>query len=77
MWSLGAVISFIGNKGVALFDYEYSVKKWPGGRSSLSTIEYSKELRKLTAYLLSPDPNQRPTADEVVNEARKENRQGL
>ena len=28
------------NQGAALFDYEYSVKKWPGGRSSLSTTEY-------------------------------------
>ena len=93
------------------------MKKWPGGRSSLSTTEYrliifrkpfcspfyrksltdfstqqychdkrgflkivklfSKELRKLTANLLSPKPNLRPTAQEVVNETRKENRQGL
>ena len=40
MWSLGAVISFIANQGANLFEYEYSVKKWPGGRSSLSTTEY-------------------------------------
>ena len=38
---------------------------------------FSKELRKLTANLLSPNPNLRPTAQEVVNETRKENRQGL
>ena len=74
MWSLGAVISFIANKGVHLFKSEQAVKKWPGGKSTLDRSAYSIELRQLTADLLSPTVISRPSAEKMHGECRKGNR---
>ena len=75
MWSFGAVISFIANKGNHLFKSVPNVLVWPGGKSSLDSSVYSIELRQLTADLLNPDMNFRHSADKVNFEANKANRQ--
>ena len=76
MWALGAVLSFIANKGNHLFKSEQHVRTWPGGKSTLNRDLYSIDLRQPIADLLTPTPSLRPTAEKVYNETFKENRQG-
>ena len=75
MWALGAVLSFIANKGNDLFKSEQQVRAWPGGKSTLDRAIYSIDLRQLTADLLYPKPELRPTAEKVNSECLKDNRQ--
>ena len=75
MWALGAVLSFIANKGNHLFKSEQHVRKWPGGKSTLNRALYSIDLRQLIADLLNPTPSLRPTAEKLMSETFKENRQ--
>ena len=75
MWSLGAILVFISNKGNHLFQSEQHVRDWTGG-SPLNHAIYSIGLRALIANLLHPTiPELRPTAEEVERESRKDNRQ--
>ena len=75
MWALGAVLSFIANKGSHLFKSEQHVRAWPGGKSTLNRALYSIDLRQLIADLLNPTPGLRPTAEKLMSETFKENRQ--
>ena len=76
VWSLGAVISFYCN-GVHLFRTPREVKVWPGGKSTLERNKYSIELRQLTADMLFPKSNFRPTASKIVAETLKDNGQKM
>ena len=73
MWSLGAVMSFHCNEE-HLFTSIPSILKWKGGKSTLDSGRYSRNLRQLVADLLSPDPKRRLTAEKVNNETHKNDR---
>ena len=75
MWSLGAVLSFIANKGKDLFESAEQVRRWKGGKSTLDNALYSIDLRQLIADLLCPTPESRPTAKKLISEGQKETRQ--
>ena len=42
---------------------------WSGGESSLNQNDYSLDLRKLVAEMLSPNANSRPSAQNIYDEA--------
>ena len=75
MWALGAVLSFIANKGNQLFKSEQQARAWKGGKSTLDSAIYGIDIRQLIADLLCPTPKSRPTAEEVTSESQKDNRQ--
>ena len=75
MWSLGAVLSFVANKGNHLFKSANELRAWKGGDSLDPATIYSKELGELISDLLRPEPELRPTAEKVTSETIKENRQ--
>ena len=74
LWSLGAVISFRCNKQ-HLFTSFRSVERWTGGRSSLDRRKYGLSLRRLLRHMLSPVAARRPSAQEVLQECRRDSRQ--
>ena len=69
MWALGAVISFIA-KNKHKFNSEYEVRKWDGSYLVLNPRFYSNELVGLTYDLLSPDPDNRPSAEDCFDESK-------
>ena len=69
MWALGAVISFIAN-GEHKFHSEYEVQNWDDRTSVLDRHYYSNELVELTDELLSPDPDNRPSAQDCFDESK-------
>ena len=74
LWSLGAVISFRCNRQ-HLFTSLRSVERWTGGRSSLDRRRYGLSLRRLLRHLLCPVAALRPSAQEVLQECRRDSRQ--
>ena len=74
MWSVGAIMSFICNRGEHLFTDRNSVLTWPGERNALPR-HYSIDLRRLVTDLLHPNPDGRPTALNVCNECTDERRE--
>ena len=74
MWSLGGIMSFWCNVGQHLFADLGKIISWPGGKSTLPK-HYSIELRQLVADMLHPDPQCRPSAEKVLRETKKDNRQ--
>ena len=75
MWSLGAVLSFVANKGNHLIKCACELRAWTGERDSLIPAIYSIALKQLISDLLHPKPELRPTAEKVASETKKENRQ--
>ena len=76
MWALGAVISFMANEE-HLFYTHYKVLTWNGQASPLRHVRhahsqnimtYSNALVYLTDKLLSPDPDDRPSARHCIKE---------
>ena len=68
MWALGAVISFIATHKHK-FNSEYEVRNWRGYEGVLHKNLYSKKLVELTDELLSPDPDNRPSAQDCSDES--------
>ena len=69
MWALGACLSFIA-KHKHKFNSEYEVRKWDGSYHVLNQRLYSNELVELTDELLSPDPDNRPSAQDCFDESK-------
>jgi len=76
IWSLGAFVSFHANRGKHLFATEHSAIRRRTGDYTLDPSKYSEDLIQLVDDMLDPHPSSRPTAAQVVEEARKGNRQG-
>ena len=70
IWSLGATISYVCNQGTYLFKTKDAVKNWPGGKSTLDRNKYPIELRQLTADMMNPMENLRPTAEQIKEKAQ-------
>ena len=68
MWALGAVISFIASHKHK-FNSEYEVRNWDGSYHVLNPRFYHDELVELTDELLSPDPDNRPSAQDCSDES--------
>ena len=68
MWALGAVISFIA-KNKHKFNSVYEVRNWDGSYHVLNPRFYHDELVELTDELLSPDPHNRPSAQDCFDES--------
>ena len=68
IWSLGALVSFFCNRR-HLFQSEYSVRRWPGGISTLDRNKYCFALRQLTAHMMDPDESLRPSAKLIYKKA--------
>jgi serine/threonine protein kinase len=72
IWSFGALISFMCN-GSHLFWSHESVFQWrlkdplPG--------MFSRELKDLVTQMLNPNPKFRPSADYILDETQKDDRQ--
>jgi len=74
IWSLGGIMSFWCNVGTHLFADLGKIITWPGGKSTLPG-RFNIGLRQLVADMLHPDPKCRPSAEKVLQETKKENRQ--
>merc|ERR1712126_775621 len=74
MWSLGNIMPFWCNGGTHLFADLGKIISWPGGKSTLPG-RYTIGLRQLVADMLHPDPQCRPSAEKVLQETEKDNRQ--
>ena len=73
IWSLGATVSYVCNQGRHLFRNEDAVKNWPGGKSTLDRKKYPIGIRQLTADMMNPNENLRPTADQIIDRVTGEN----
>merc|ERR1712168_1237888 len=62
------------NVGEHLFADLGKIITWPGGKSTLPG-NYTIGLRQLVADMLHPDPKCRPSAEKVLRETKKDNRQ--
>ena len=73
MWALGAVLSFFCNRRDPFMNIG-QVARWKGGTGGLFKDEdlerYGDVLRNLTAALLNPIPDLRPTAEKVVEKSQ-------
>ena len=69
MWALGAIISFIANDEHK-FHSEYEVRNWDETYTVLCPFNFSGELVDLTDELLSPDPDNRPSAQDCFDESK-------
>ena len=67
LWSLGAVICFIGNNGIHLFSDQRKVNQ--PVIDPLPNV-FSPRLKSSVLKLLRIDPKERPSADEVYKEAK-------
>ena len=74
IWSVGAVMHFYCSNGKHLFKSDMAVWNWKGGysrRLNQSQQQYSKGLHSLVSGMLDPDPEERPSASQVLLETRK------
>ena len=70
MFSFGALISFVCNKGNHLFRSTDEIFNWQGTEAPVSLI-YTSDLRDIVSDLLRPNYRNRPSADEVCHIAIK------
>lgn len=70
MWSLGAVLSFVCNKGKHLFESNDEVRKLKGMKDPLPK-RFSSSLRGVAIKLLSINPKERPSASAIYKEAKE------
>ena len=75
MWGLGAILSFIANKGNHLIKCACELRAWKGGHSLDPGTIYSIDLKRLIFDLLRPKPELRPTAEQVTSKTKKGNQQ--
>lgn len=72
IWSLGAVTSEYCNNGVQLFQNMNAIARWKGDNSGIPAAGYTAGLHDLLRRMLSPDPKERPSASDVLNECTNE-----
>ena len=61
IWSLGAVMSFVCNNGIHLFNDKYDVMRWLGTEDPLPR-HFNSFLRNIVNRLLRPNYEERPSA---------------
>ena len=66
MFSFGALISFVCNKGNHLFRSTDEILNWQGTEDPVPLI-YTSDLRNIVSDLLRPNYRNRPSADEVCH----------
>jgi len=74
IWSLGAMMSYLCNRRHLFINWQ-QVANWAGGKSTISRVKYSIDLRQLVADMLHPESESRPTAKHIEQECYKNNRQ--
>lgn len=77
VWSLACLIVFRCSRGKHLFGTAQKVRRWKAGKDPFPAHYYSMGLLVLVKAMLSPEPDQRPTAKYVYAEAHKSNRQEI
>ena len=68
IWSLGAVMSFVCNNGIHLFNDKYDVMRWLGTEDPLPR-HFNSFLRNIVNRLLRPNYEERPSAALVYRTA--------
>ena len=65
IWSLGAVISFVCNKGKHLFTSKSDVMEWDGSKNPIDEKKYSRYICILLTNIMNPMEKDRPTANGI------------
>jgi len=75
IWSLGCLMAFFVSRGNHLFFRQHEVLGFRGENVIKNRNKYSSDLVNLILEMISPDERDRPTAREVYQESRKNDRQ--
>eukprot|EP00092_Neocalanus_flemingeri_P041596 GFUD01045301.1.p1 GENE.GFUD01045301.1~~GFUD01045301.1.p1 ORF type:complete len:305 (+),score=59.66 GFUD01045301.1:91-915(+) len=68
IWSLGCLMVFLCNKGKPLFSRSHEVIRWTGLTQGAIRRGYSDDLVSLIGRMLSPEKQDRPSAENIKRE---------